>query len=304
MDWERIAEFLKQKLKGQCRLNEPLQYHTTWRIGGPADLLVIPFCKDDVLLTMQLAAAEGIPVYVIGNGSNLLVLDRGVRGMVLKLAGGLKGISQEGCVLKAEAGVLLPFLAHLAAKSGLSGLEMLAGIPGTIGGAIVMNAGAYGSSIGELVQSVEVCDYAGNTIKLQQEELEFGYRRSALKGRPAVVLEAELKLQPGKREYIEKIMQENMLSRKKSQPLHLPNAGSVFINPPGSAAGYLIEKAGAKGLRKGGAQVSEKHANFIVNVGNASARDVLELIEQVREMVYLAFGIELQTEIKLLGEEE
>lgn len=302
MDWERLREHICSKITGKCLLGEPLKKHTTWKIGGPADILVIPQCKDDVVFTMKSASEYNLPVHLLGNGSNVLVLDKGIRGIVLKLAGGLTDVKVRGNFIRAEAGVLLPQLAQVALKAGLSGLEFMAGIPGTIGGAVVMNAGAYGGTIGDLVRYVEICSNEGVIKRLGREELNFSYRNTALKKSSAVVLEVELELQAGSQEQIEAQMHEYLANRKIKQPLNLPNAGSIFVNPPGMAAGYLLEKAGAKGLRVGGAQVSEKHANFIVNIADASAEDVLELITQIEEKVYKAFGIQLQREIKVLGE--
>ncbi|MDS1029578.1 UDP-N-acetylmuramate dehydrogenase [Bacillota bacterium LX-D] len=301
MDWEKAASLLRPRLKGECRLNEPLKKHTTWRIGGPADLLIFPKCKEDIIAVLQFSNEQQLPLYILGNGSNVLVLDKGVRGIVLKTCG-LNSLNVNGEIIKAGAGVLLPHLAKVALEHSLSGLEFIAGIPGTVGGAVTMNAGAYGSTIGNVLQSIQVTDLTGKVFTLNREEANFTYRSSSIKDLGYIVLEAEFILKHGNKEQISHVMQLNMESRKKKQPLNLPNAGSTFVNPPGYAAGYLIEQVGAKGLKKGGAQVSEKHANFIVNYDHASAKDVLELIAQVKDRVYQRYGIHLQTEIKVLGE--
>lgn len=303
MDWERLKEILDSKVTGEIKINEPLKNHTTWKIGGPADLLLLPRSKEDVLETLKFAAQEGIPVHILGNGSNVLVRDGGIRGIVIKMAGAYGKVAIQELKINAQAGALLPVLAQKACQHGLSGLENLAGIPGTVGGAVIMNAGAYGGTIGELVQSVEVCDFLGRCRKLFAQELEFGYRYSSLKDGRLIVLEVELKLKRGEKQKIKQVLEENLRHRRQSQPLDLPNAGSIFVNPPGYAAGYLVEKAGLKGLQKGGAKVSEKHANFIVNTGDATAKDILELIREVQRRVEDVFGVKLETEIKLLGEE-
>lgn len=303
MDWERIGEVLASKVSGQVKINEPLKNHTTWKIGGPADLLLLPQRKEDVLSALNFAASEGIPVHILGNGSNVLVGDGGMRGLVIKMAGSYNKVTIQDEEITAQAGALLPALAQKACQHDLKGLEGLGGIPGTVGGAVIMNAGAYGGTIGELVQGIEVCDLIGGLQKLSASALEFGYRHSSLKDSGLIILEVVLKLKKGKKEEIKKVLQENLRHRRLHQPLNLPNAGSIFVNPPGYAAGYLVEKAGLKGLKIGGAQVSEKHANFIVNTGNATAQDVLALIREVQRRVAEAFGVTLETEIKLLGEE-
>jgi len=302
MDPQKIARDLQPNLKGELYCSEPMKKHTTWRVGGPADILIVPKSKADVAFVTSYAGKHSIPLYVIGNGSNILVLDGGIRGIVLKLAGGLNQVNVAGNKVIAEAGIRLPALAKKVLQHGLSGLEGLSAIPGTLGGALIMNAGAHGDSIGQLVKKVTCMSYQGNILTLEESQLHFTYRQSSLAQQNLLVLEAELTLRPDDPGLIKVRMEKCQKERMERQPLNLPNAGSVFKNPAGYAAGFLIEKGGAKGLRKGGAQVSEKHANFIVNVGNASAQDILELITCVQEKVYQAFNIMLETEIKVLGE--
>jgi UDP-N-acetylmuramate dehydrogenase len=302
MDLEKIAADLRPNLKGKLLLQEPMKNHTTWKVGGIADLLITAKSKSDIAITLKYANENRVPCCILGNGSNVLVLDQGIRGIALKLAGGLNQVTVQGQKVIAEAGARLPALAKTTYKHGLSGLEFLAAIPGTIGGALIMNAGAYGASIGKLVEKVVSFNMQGEILEFDANQLNFGYRQSSLAQNNVIVIEAELFLKNDEPALIKARMEQFQKHRMENQPLNLPNAGSIFINPPGYAAGYLIEKAGAKGLRKGGAKVSEKHANFIVNVDNASAQDILELIACVKEKVYQTFNIQLETEIKLLGE--
>jgi UDP-N-acetylmuramate dehydrogenase len=290
-----------QVIQGAVLPEEKLCLHTTWRIGGPAEVLVIPATQEDVLNTIRIATLHSKPITVIGNGSNLLVADSGIRGLVLKLAGGLKSYCFEGNNLKAEAGCLLPGLARTSAALGLSGLEFAAGIPASLGGALLMNAGAHGGELGNLVQDVLACKLDGEVVILSPEQCKFGYRQSTFQQGEYIILSANLILQPGnKAESLVKI-KDNLERRKNSQPMEFPNAGSIFRNPPEVPAGKLIEEAGAKGLQVGGALVSEKHANFIVNTGGATAADVLAVINSVQEMVWQKFNILLHPEVRMLG---
>lgn len=302
MDLQKIAADLQPNLKGKLYCFEPMKKHTTWKVGGPADVLIVPKTKADVAFVAKYAEERNIPLYVIGNGSNLLVLDGGIRGIVIKMAGGLNQVNVSGNKVIAEAGVRLPVLANKALQHGLCGLEGLSGIPGTLGGALVMNAGAHGDSIGQLVRKVTCLSQRGEVLTLEENQLNFSYRQSSLAQENLLVLEAEMVLRTADPDLIKTKMEQCQNERLAKQPLNLPNAGSVFKNPHGFAAGFLIDKAGVKGLKKGGAQVSEKHANFIVNVDNASAQDILELITCVKEKVYQVFNIQLETEIKVLGE--
>lgn len=302
--WEELAADLARRLSGPVRAGAPMARYTTWRIGGPADLLAVPRSVADVQTCLAWASRRGVPWVAIGNGSNLLVLDGGVRGLVIRTAHGLNRIRAAGEHLELEAGVLLPVLLRLAVRHGWQGLEFAAGIPATVGGAVLMNAGTPEASIGELVRRVHLIDREGQLRELAGEELVFGYRFSSLQQVPAVITGVTLAVRPGGRpEEIAAQVQEKLAARRRKQPHGRPSAGSVFRNPPtGPPAGWLIEQVGAKGLRRGGAMVAGEHANFIVNTGGASAEDILALMAEIRRRVWESFGIELEPEIRILGE--
>ncbi|HAA90412.1 MAG: UDP-N-acetylenolpyruvoylglucosamine reductase [Thermoanaerobacterales bacterium 50_218] len=303
MDWKKLAQELKKRIQGQVIPQALMKNHTTWRVGGPADLLVVPYTEGDILNVLQFAGDHGLPITVIGNGSNLLVGDRGIRGITLKIAGGLCSFQIKGEVVHAEAGILLPKLARLALDAGLSGLEFAPGIPASLGGALVMNAGAFGQQLGDIVEEVVALDYQGNYQVFDASMLSFAYRASDFQnGKQLIVLKATLRLKSKDKQKILAQMERNLNLRKRTQPLSFPTAGSVFRNPPGDYAGRLIEEAGLKGFAIGDAQVSEKHANFIVNRGNASAAQILDLIRFIQEKVQKEFGVTLVPEVHLVGE--
>ncbi len=293
---------LGEVIKGRIREQEPMSGHTSWRIGGPADILVEPAGLEDLRRVLVYAQNRNLPVTVIGNGTNLLVSDRGIRGLVIKLGPGLSALEVRGNEIYAEAGVSLPRLANRALRYGLAGFEFLAGIPGTVGGALLMNAGANGCSVGDRVLRVEALDYAGNRVVFEKFELEFMYRESCLSRRRVIVTGALFNGIPADREEIKSKMEEYQSRRRNTQPLEWPNAGSVFKNPPGDSAGRLIELAGCKEMRVGAIQVSSKHANFFVNLGGGTARDVLRLVEKVRRKVEEKCGVKLLLEVQKLGE--
>ena len=293
---------LTGKIEGKILYNEPMKNHTTWRIGGPAEVLVEPASRKDIALLLKFAKESGQPLTVIGNGSNLLVGDSGIKGVVIKIGDALGRVRIVEEKLIAEAGAKLGRVTAIAQAAGLGGLEFAVGIPATIGGAVTMNAGANGVSMADIVDTVTVIDYDVRERVFGVEELSFGYRTSLLQQLPAIVVEIVLRLTRRDPIEIRRRGEEFLRRRRITQPLEYPSAGSVFKNPPGDAAGRLIELAGAKGLRIGDAMVSEKHANFIVNLGNAQARDVLLLIERVREMVREKFGIQLELEVKVIGD--
>lgn len=278
--------------------------HTTWRIGGPADLLAIPRSVEELRACLAWAQGLGLPCVTIGNGSNLLVLDGGVRGLVIKTAHGLNQVRLSGEYLQLGAGVLLPTLLRLAIRHGWQGLEFAAGIPATVGGAVLMNAGTQEATIGNLVRRVALVNQDGNCSELEGEELHFAYRFSSLQQRTATIAGVTLAIKPGgEPAAIAAAIRERLFARRQKQPYRWPSAGSVFKNPPGGPpAGWLIERVGAKGLRRGGAMVANEHANFIVNTGGARAEDVLWLMEEIRRRVKDSFGIELEPEIRILGE--
>ncbi|MBE6111976.1 MAG: UDP-N-acetylmuramate dehydrogenase [Peptococcaceae bacterium] len=283
---------------------EPMRNHTTWRIGGPADLLVQPESVEELQEAIQMAEQSDTPYYVIGGGSNLLVADEGIAGTVIQLGGSLTGLQITDKNIIAEAGVPLPVLARKAAEYGLSGLEFAAGIPGSVGGAVVMNAGAYQGQISDVIRQVVCCDASGQLVTLDAESCEFSYRNSRFKkNRDLIIVSVKMELTPGDKEKIQEQMKKNTASRKEKQPVEYPNAGSIFKNPAGDAAGRLIELAGAKGWRQGDAMVSEKHSNFIVNLGSATSEDVLQLVNRVKQAVYSKTGVLLEEEILFLGRE-
>ena len=284
--------------------NEPMRNHTTWQIGGPVDLLLQPESTAELQQALQEAKALEKPYYIIGAGSNLLVPDEGLRATVIALGGSLCNWYVDGNTIVAEAGLPLPVLARKAARAGLSGLEFAAGIPGSVGGAVVMNAGAYQSQMSNVIESVLCCDTNGNLLELNNQSCRFAYRDSRFKKDSSlIILSVTFRLQPGDPMLIEKQMGHNTAARVDKQPTSYPNAGSVFKNPPGEAAGRLIERIGAKGWRQGDAMVSDKHANFIINVGTATCTDVLLLIARIKQAVYEEMGIALEEEILYLGHE-
>ncbi|MCK8823671.1 UDP-N-acetylmuramate dehydrogenase [Fuchsiella alkaliacetigena] len=296
---QKIKSELEAKLKGELSFEESLAKHTYFRIGGPATVLIIPADIEDLQKTLSYLHSNGLEYRVLGNGSNLLVADEGFAGVVIKLAGSLNEIEIDGSTVRAGAGARLPVVARRAAKAGLAGLEFGVGIPATVGGATVMNAGLGASaSVGGLINRVEVLSATGAKQSFEQANCEFAYRSSRFQEGSSVIVEVEFGLTVGDSQNIEAKMKELINSRRQSQPLSLPNAGCIFKNPEGDSAGRLIDEAGAKGLQIGGAKVSEKHANFIVNDGGARARDVLELIDKVRSLVNRKYGILLELEIE------
>lgn len=300
----KLADLLMLALGTEAvRTNEPMSRHTSFRIGGPADIFVAPRTAADLALALRLAREHGVPVFVFGNGTNLLVRDGGIRGLVIKLAGCCTEVAISGTRLRAGAGVLLAAAAAAAAEAGLSGLEFAAGIPGTVGGAVVMNAGAYDGEMKDVVVRVETVDETGEPRLYTSAELNFGYRQSALQQRNDIVTAVVFGLRFGDREEIIAKVRDFNQRRALKQPLDLPSAGSTFRRPPGHYAGDLIQRAGLRGFTIGGAQVSEKHAGFIVNRGGATARDVLALIAHVQKEVERQFGVWLEPEIKVVGED-
>ncbi|KJS83850.1 MAG: hypothetical protein JM58_12045 [Peptococcaceae bacterium BICA1-8] len=300
MNLHKIAQSLKREVKGSINVSESMSQHTTWRIGGPADIFFTPIDWEDLAKALKFANFEKLPITIIGGGSNLLVKDEGIRGLVINICG-LKKLKINGEEVSAQGGVKLPYLASQVALKGLTGLEFAAGIPGTVGGAIVMNAGAHGSSMSDVIVSVVALDYRGRLCHYNTRDLGFTYRSSKLKSDKWIVIESNLKLQLGNPVEIKNKIKENLAFRKANQPWEYPNAGSVFKNPPGDSAGRLIETVGAKGWQIGGVEVSHKHANFFVNMKGASCRDVLALIEKVQREVYQKFNILLEPEILVLG---
>ena len=282
--------------------HEPMSRHTTFRVGGEAECMAVVETKEELSQLVSYLGRVEQEYFVLGNGSNLLVGDKGYRGIILKLGPRLSAVGVEKDHIAAGAGALLSQVASAARDAGLSGLEFAAGIPGSIGGAIVMNAGAYGGEMKQVVKMVRVMDKEGEILTLDNDTMEFGYRTSIIRNRPFIVLGVVLKLTSGNKEEISAKMEELMKQRKSKQPLEYPSAGSTFKRPEGHYAGKLIMDAGLRGYRIGGAQVSEKHCGFVINAGGASAADIREVIEEVRERVLDRFHVRLEPEVIFLGD--
>ena len=286
----------------QIKPEEPMKNHVTFRVGGPADFVVTPKNYEELSGVLKCCAKYEMPCYIMGNGSNLLVSDQGYRGVVIQLFRQLNDIQCEGNVIRAQAGALLSAVANRALEEKLTGFEFAAGIPGTLGGACVMNAGAYGGEMKDVLKSVTVLTREGERITLQKNELELGYRTSIIAKKDYIVLEAEIELEAGDAEEIKAVMDDLKERRTTKQPLEYPSAGSTFKRPEGYFAGKLIQESGLQGFQVGGAQVSEKHCGFVINKDQATAADIAELICQVQDRVEEKFGVRLETEVKRLGE--
>lgn len=287
---------------GTIKENEPMANHTTMKIGGPADLFIEPSSIENLAKTMDLIRQHKIKWTAIGRGSNLLVSDGGIEGAVIKLGRGMDEMELNGTELKAGGGYSIVALSTIISKKGLSGLEFASGIPGSIGGAVYMNAGAHGSDISQILTKAHILFEDGEMEWLSNEEMEFSYRTSVLqKKRPGIVAEAVFQLKEGDRELISSAMQKNKDYRKETQPWNYPCAGSIFRNPLPDYAGQLIEKAGLKGHSIGGAQISDMHGNFIVNAGDAKAEDVLALIQHVKDTIFDLYGVKMETEVEIIG---
>ena len=282
-------------------VNEPMSAHTTLKLGGPADYLVFPRSAEEIAAMFAEARAHNVPVTVIGHGSNLLVLDGGIRGLVICIGKNMKQIRREGNILSVQAGAMLGSAAAEAAEAGLSGLEFACGIPGTVGGGVTMNAGAYDGEMAQVVTRVNGIFPDGEKISLSREEMEFGYRRSAVADKNFIVTEVVMELQPGDPAEIRAKMAELNARRAEKQPLDQPSAGSTFKRPEGYYAAALIDQCGLKGYSVGGARVSMKHAGFLVNTGTSSS-DFLELMLKVQQIVEERVGVKLEPEIRVIGE--
>jgi UDP-N-acetylmuramate dehydrogenase len=303
---DHILNELMQKLidsdVGEVKKNELLSRHTTLKIGGPADLFIEPTSIANLEKTMQLIRESGVKWTAIGRGSNLLVSDKGIEGAVIKLGNDLNHLELNGTELTVGAGYSIVALSVTISKKGLSGFEFASGIPGSIGGAVYMNAGAHGSDISKILTEAHILFEDGTLEWLTNEEMEFSYRSSILqKKRPGVVIEAKFQLIEGEKEDIIAVMQKNKDYRRETQPYDAPCAGSIFRNPLPHYAGQLVEEAGLKGYKIGGAQVSEMHGNFIVNAGNATAEDVLQLIEFIKKTIFNKSQIQMETEVEIIG---
>ena len=295
---------LKTRLAAACpqlelREREPMDRHTTFRVGGPVPLMALPRSAEEAQTAVRAAAAEEIRPFFLGNGSNLLVPDEGAKVFVLKM-GGLDKITAEGACVTAQSGVPLSRLAVFACDNGLAGLEFAHGIPGSLGGAVTMNAGAYDGEMAQVIRSVTYLTPSGEMETTEQ--FDFSYRHSAFSDGTRMIVEARLQLKPGDPSSIRARMEELMERRRSKQPLEYPSAGSAFKRPEGHFAAALIDQCGLKGLTVGGAQVSEKHAGFVINRGGATCADILALMEQVQRRVWEQTDVRLEPEVKLLGE--
>ncbi|MCR5691044.1 MAG: UDP-N-acetylmuramate dehydrogenase [Eubacterium sp.] len=284
--------------------NEPLSAHTSFRIGGPADYYLIPETVEDLVEALDMAREKELPFYILGKGSNVLFSDQGFRGLVIEIGKGLSRIDilEDGKV-RVQAGASMAAMANRLAEKSLAGFEFASGIPGSLGGGIAMNAGAYGGEIKDCILSARVLTPEGQIKELALEELELGYRTSIIQKKDYIVLEACFQFQKGDETAIRALMKDLNGRRKEKQPLEFPSAGSTFKRPEGYFAGKLIQDAGLSGYTVGGAQVSEKHCGFVINRGGASAKDVMDLIQDVKDKVYEAFGVELEPEVRLIPEE-
>lgn len=289
--------------ENQILINEPMSKHTSFKIGGPATFIVLPNCVEQIKQTIELCKNQNKTYLIMGNGSNILVEDNGIEAVVIKITDGLSAVSIKDDWIEAEAGVLLSSLSRQMMNASLKGFEFASGIPGTLGGAIFMNAGAYDGEMKDVVEWVEVLTPQGEVVKLDKGHLNFGYRTSAVKENGYVVLKVGIKLEKGPIEVIQEITNELTEKRTSKQPLHLPSAGSVFKRPDGFFAGKLIDDAGLRGLRHGDAQVSEKHCGFIVNVGQATCKEVLDLISVVQKVVKDTYDVVLEREVRIFGKE-
>lgn len=306
-----MQEFLRKleelisagKLEGKLIYrDEPMSKHTTFRIGGNADCYIQIDSIEMLKTTIELCNQCKVPFYVIGNGSNLLVGDKGYRGVIIDISNKMNHVTGEGEYIYAQGGALLSKIARKALEQGLAGMEFAAGIPGTLGGAMVMNAGAYGGEMKDITESVTIMDVNGTVQEILAEDLAFGYRTSLIKSREYIVLGAKLKLEAGEKEEIQNRMNELKVQRVTKQPLEYPSAGSTFKRPEGYFAAKLIDDTGLRGFQVGGAQVSEKHCGFVINAREATASDVIELMQQVSEKVKEKYGVTLEPEIKRIGE--
>ena len=298
--YERLLDILHEE---NIKLDESMKKHTSFRVGGVADILVKPRNEEEIIDVINLFKKENIPYLVMGNGSNMLVKDGGIRGVVIKISDSFNYFEINENQVVANSGAMLSIIGKAVLKSDLKGFEFASGIPGTLGGAITMNAGAYGGEMKDIIESVRVIDENGEILELENEEMKFSYRNSIVKEKNYIVLSAKINLQKGDYDEIKSTMDEMTKKRVNNQPLNLPSGGRTFKRPEGYIAAKLIQDANLKGLTLRGAQVSEKHSGFIVNTGEATAKDIINLIDIVKNIVKLKFNVELEEEIKIVGED-
>ncbi len=288
--------------KDEVKINALMKEHINFEVGGPADILLIPSKVEQIIESIKICKENNIPYFVMGNGSNLLVKDGGIRGVVIKLTG-LTNLEVNKEEIKADCGVMLKELSDKALENSLTGLEFACGIPGSVGGAVFMNAGAYNGEIKNVIKEAEVITSSGEIVTLSKDELELGYRTSKVMKDNSIVINATFKLEKGNKEEIKETIDDLTQKREEKQPLEYPSAGSTFKRPEGYFAGKLIQDSGLKGYSIGGAAVSSKHSGFVINKGNATAKDILDLIAYIQEEVKKQFGVELHTEVRIIGED-
>lgn len=303
MEKNELIKIFSNKDVGKVMFDEPMKNHTSFKIGGPADVMIIPYSEDELINAIKICRENNIEFYIMGNGTNLLVRDGGMRGAVIKINEGLNNITVDGNKIRCQAGALVTGVSRLAFSKSLTGFEFANGIPGTIGGAVTMNAGAYGGEVKDVITRVRVLDKDNNILEYTNSEMNFRYRGSRVVDEGLIVLSMEIELKSGNYDEIEAMMKDLTFKRTSKQPLELPSAGSTFKRPEGHFAGKLIDDAGMRGLRYRGAQVSQKHCGFVVNVDNATCEEVTRLISVVQKTVRDKFGVELEMEIKLIGED-
>ena len=302
MNSEIIKKFCDLLGEERVFTGEAMSRHTTFKIGGPADYFLMPDKDTDVGCIVKICKESAIPYFILGNGSNLLVGDGGYRGAVIQIYKNMSAVTVEGTEITVQAGALLSSVAAAAKNAALTGFEFAGGIPGTMGGAVVMNAGAYGGEMKDVLTEVTVMDEEGEIVTLPADKLELGYRTSIIKTAGYIVLEAKLQLKEGNPEVIRETMKDLTIRRTTKQPLEYPSAGSTFKRPEGYFAGKLIMDAGLRGYQVGGAQVSEKHCGFVINKGDATAADICQLMRDVSDKVQAQFGVVLEPEVKMIGE--
>lgn len=302
MNQKFYDELKKIVSEEKIKVDEPMKSHTTFRVGGPAAFFVAPETKEEIKAIVECCKEQAMPYYIVGNGSNLLVSDKGYEGVIIQIFKAMNQITVDGEMITAQAGALLSAVASRALDAELTGFEFAAGIPGTLGGACVMNAGAYGGEMKDVLENVTVLTEDGEFVTLAKEKLELGYRTSVIAKKGYIVVEAEIRLKKGNPAEIKAYMDELREKRVSKQPLEYPSAGSTFKRPEGYFAGKLIQDADLRGFQVGGAQVSEKHCGFVINKDNATASDVVELMRQVSQKVEEKFGVTLEPEVKRLGE--
>lgn len=303
MDKNNLVQMFKNKNVGKILIDEPMKNHTSFKIGGPVDIMILPNTEDEIKTAIEICRKEKLDFMVMGNGSNLLVKDGGIRGVIIKINDNFNNVEVKGDRIYAQAGSLLNAISRIALENSLSGFEFATGIPGALGGAMTMNAGAYGGEMKDVVESVRVLDKNGDIKEYSNEEMNFRYRNSRVGDDGLIVLNIVFKLKHAKREDIKATIDDLTFKRTSKQPLEYPSGGSTFKRPEGYFAGKLIDDSGLRGLRYGGAEVSKKHCGFVINVEEATCKDVLTLIETIKKTVRDNFNVELEREIKLLGEE-